>query len=147
MWGPRVRAGPDRGSATVEAAIALGAMIVVFGLLLAGVSLAVEQIQCTSAANEAARLVARGERSLAESTVHSIVSDDAAVDVRQHGRGVTVTVRSGSSSVLLPGIGASARAYAELEPGVAVSGEPGPSGGSDSAKVTSGRAGTVDVVP
>ena len=52
----------DRGSVTVEAAIALCALIAVFGIAIAGVAAVADQLKCIDAAREATRLIARGDR-------------------------------------------------------------------------------------
>lgn len=108
----------DRGAVTVEAAIALCSLIVVFGVVLAGVAATTDQLRCTDAASEAARLVARGERALAEEAVRGMAPQGATLDVRIDERTVAVTVRADPAGGLLPGITVSAKAYAELEPGV-----------------------------
>jgi len=60
------RASPDRdqsrdtdgGMVTIEAAVALCAFVTVLAMVLAGVSMVLDQIRCVDAAREAARLVA-----------------------------------------------------------------------------------------
>jgi Flp pilus assembly protein TadG len=55
------------GASTVEAAIAIAALVVVLVLCLAGVSAVLMQVRCVDAAREAARLAARGDdRCIAE---------------------------------------------------------------------------------
>lgn len=118
---PRALRG-DRGAVTVEGAIALCSLVVVFAVVLAGVLVVTDQLRCTDAAGEAARLVARGERTLADEAVRALAPDGAALEVRHHGRTITVTVAAEAVGGLLPGITVRAQAYAELEPGVAVEG-------------------------
>lgn len=111
------RAG-DRGAVTVEAAIALGALTLVLGLVLAGVVAMAGQLQCADAAREAARLVARGERSLAEQAVRQI-APGGRLHVDLAGDAVTVDVTAEPAGGLLPGVHLRGHAYALLEPGVA----------------------------
>lgn len=122
--------GADRGAVTVEAAIALSALIVMFGVVLAGVMTTTDQLRCTDAAREAARLVARGERSRAADAVRTIAPHGATYGIQVDGRSVVVTVRADPVGGLLPGIAVNAEAHAELEPGVG--GMPGADGGGAS---------------
>lgn len=46
----------DRGAVTVEAAIALFALVTVLALSFAGIAAVADQLRCTDAAREAARL-------------------------------------------------------------------------------------------
>ena len=57
---------------TVEAAIAVCALLVVMGLAAAGLTAVIEQMRCTDAAREAARLTARGERQRGEEAAGQI---------------------------------------------------------------------------
>ncbi|MEU6643294.1 TadE family type IV pilus minor pilin [Saccharomonospora sp. NPDC046836] len=107
----------DRGATTVEGAIGLCALVLVFGLVLTGVSAVTDQVRCTDAATEAARLLARGQRPLAEEAVRRLGPKGATVDVRSEGSTVAVVVSAGMAGGLLPGISIKAAAYAELEPG------------------------------
>jgi hypothetical protein len=121
-----VRAGPrgrDRGAVTVEAAIGLCALMVVFGLVLAGVAAVGGQLGCTDAAREAARLIARGQRQLAEQAVAEIAPTGARLAVEALGDAITVHVDAEPINGLLPGIHLHGRAYAVLEPGVSDAGE------------------------
>ena len=58
---------------TVEAAIAVCALLVVMGLAANGMTAVIEQLRCTDAAREAARLTARGERQRGEEAAGQIV--------------------------------------------------------------------------
>jgi len=107
----------DRGAVTVEAAIALPALVVVFCLILSGVAAVVGQLQCTDAAREAARLVTRGERPLAEEAVRSIAPSGSRLAVRGEGDTVTVEVLAEPLGGMLPGLHLRAEAYGVLEPG------------------------------
>jgi Flp pilus assembly protein TadG len=114
---PPTRAERDRGAVTVEAAIALSALTLVFGLVLAGVAAVTGQLRCVDAAREAARLVARGERPLADQAVAEIASG-ARLNVEVTGNAVTVDVTAEPAGGLLPGVHLHGHAYALLEPGV-----------------------------
>lgn len=110
----------ERGAVTVEAAIALCALVVVFGLVLAGVSAVLGQVRCTDAAREAARLLARGDRARAERAVTEIAPGGARLVARTEGDGLTVEVTAEPVGGLLPGIRLTGQAYAVLENGVEV---------------------------
>lgn len=114
----RRRPDDDRGAVTVEGAIALCSMLVLFGVVIAGVSAMAAQLRCTDAAGEAARLLVRGERSLAEEVVRRLAPKGATFAARDDGQGVTVAVEAPALGGVLPGIAIKAEAYAELEPGV-----------------------------
>ncbi|ASR38384.1 hypothetical protein BAY61_29075 [Prauserella marina] len=112
----------ERGSVTVEGAIALCALVAVFGVVVAGIGIAADVLRCTDAAGQAARLVAKGQSVLAEEAVRRTGPDGVEVDIEQEGRLVVVTVSADAVGGLIPVGGVSARAYAELEPGVATTG-------------------------
>lgn len=114
---PPARAELDRGAVTVEAAIALSALTLVFGLVLAGVAAMSGQLRCDDAAGQAARLVARGDRALADQAVAQIMPG-ARLRVGVSGAGITVDVTADPAGGLLPGVHLHGRAYALLEPGV-----------------------------
>lgn len=109
--------GTDTGMVTVESAIALCAFVAMCAMLLAGTSAVIDQIRCTDAAREAARLVAMGESDRAQATVGSIAPDGARLIVRPAGDAVTVVVSANPADGLLPGLQVGADAYAVLEPG------------------------------
>jgi Flp pilus assembly protein TadG len=117
--------GPDRGAVTVEAAIALSSLVVVLGLILAGVAAVAGQLQCTDAAREAARLVTRGQRQLAEEAVRNIAPSGSRLAVRGEGDTVTVEVFAEPLGGLLPGLELRAEAYGVLEPGEGAGSEEG----------------------
>ncbi|PXY31197.1 TadE family type IV pilus minor pilin [Prauserella muralis] len=112
-------AAADRGSVTVEGALALCSLVVVFAFVLAGTAAVTGQLRCTDAAREAARLIARGQPALAAEAVRTLAPSGATLDVRGQGRTVAVTVRADPAGGLLPGVTVVASAHAELEPGVA----------------------------
>jgi hypothetical protein len=112
------RAGPrDGGMVTVEAAVSLCAFVTVLAMVLAGMDVVLDQLRCTDAAREAARLVARGERALAGNAVAKIAPRGSAVSVATHGYEITVDVRGPVAGGFLPGVHADAEAFAIAEPG------------------------------
>lgn len=114
MSGARSRAA-DRGSVTVEAAIALSVVVVVLGLCLSGIGCALAQIRCVDAAREAARLVARGDDDRAAAAVASVGPSGASLSVSVDGDTVTATVSASGVGGLLPGIDVRATAVAAME--------------------------------
>jgi hypothetical protein len=106
----------DGGMVTVEAAVALCSVLAVFALLLAGMSTVLDQLRCTDAAREAARLVARGEPDRAADAVRRIAPQGATFTVTTSGDGIVVAVRDRAPNSLLPGVHVDADAYAVPEP-------------------------------
>lgn len=106
----------DAGMVTVEAAIALCAFVTVLAMTLAGMATVLDQLRCTDAAREAARLVARGERSEAADAVRRIAPGGATFTVTDDGDGIVVDVRDPAAGGLLPGVHVVADAYAVPEP-------------------------------
>ncbi|MFF0541745.1 TadE family type IV pilus minor pilin [Nocardia thailandica] len=100
---------------TVEAAIALAALVVVVALCLGAVLAASAQVRCVDAAREAARLAARGDRARAESAARQVAPAGAAVTLRTDGDRVVAVVTA--RAPLLPGLELSGEAVAVLEPG------------------------------
>jgi hypothetical protein len=131
--GARSDSGSDSGMVTVEAAIALCAFVTVLGLVLAGMSTVLDQIRCTDAAREGARLVAMGERDAVAGTVHRIAPGDATIAIATQGDGIVVTVREPAAGGLLPGVHVAADAYAVPEPD-ATDDSTATAGGSRNAK-------------
>lgn len=109
----------ERGAVTVEAAMVFCALTVVFGLLVGGVVMFTGQFRCADAAREAARLIARGQREMAERAVERIAPRGARLIVDTQGEDVRVEVRAEPVGGLLPGVRLLAEAHAMLEPGVA----------------------------
>ena len=107
----------DRGTVTVEAALALCSLVVVLALVLAAVSAVAAQLRCVDAAREAARLTARGEQDRAENLARRIAPRGAMVQVSVRGDEVTARVSVDPVAGLLPGIEVGAEAAAVLEPG------------------------------
>lgn len=113
--------GNDRGAVTVEAAIAVSALVIVVALCLAGVGAVVDQMRCTDAAREAARLIARGDRQLADRAVAEIAPAGARLDVEKSAELIRVQVSAEPAGGLLP-MSLTAEAFAVGEPGA----EPAP---------------------
>ncbi|MEQ0559019.1 TadE family type IV pilus minor pilin [Amycolatopsis sp. NEAU-NG30] len=112
--------GRDRGSVTVEAALAMAGLTVVTALVLAGLAVVTSQLRCTDAAREAARLVARGQPQAAEAAVRAIAPPGAGLSVHHIGDAITVKVTAQPVTGLLPAIHLDAEAYAVAEPGTEV---------------------------
>ncbi len=110
------RSGPgDRGAVTVEAAIALAALLVVVVLCLGTLLAAAAQVRCVDAAREAARLAARGADAEAIPAALRVAPSGAQVSVRSDGDQVVAAV---SVRVpLLPMLRLHADAVAVREPG------------------------------
>ncbi|RZQ61860.1 TadE family type IV pilus minor pilin [Amycolatopsis suaedae] len=102
--------------ATAEAAIALGALTVVFGLVLAGIAVVVDQVRCTDAAREAARAAARGQPQLAERVVAELGPPGARLTVHVDGDLLAAEVAAAPAGGLLPGAVVRASAVAAVEP-------------------------------
>jgi Flp pilus assembly protein TadG len=106
----------DAGMVTVEAAIALCALVGVLGLALAGIVAVTDQLRCTDAAREAARLTARGEPDQGRAAAERIAPSGASIAIRVDGDAIAVDV-SAAPVGLLPGITVTGQAYAVAEPG------------------------------
>ncbi|MDX3658119.1 TadE family type IV pilus minor pilin [Streptomyces sp. ID05-26A] len=96
---------------TVEAAIAVSALLVVLWLGANGLTAVTEQMRCADAAREAARLTARGERQRGEEAAGRIVGA-ANVVINEQGAAVEVVVSKRGPL----GLPLSARAFAVPEP-------------------------------
>lgn len=112
----RARDPADRGMVTVETAICLGGVLIVLALVLSGLSALLGQLQCTDAAREAARLVARGETEQARQTAARIAPSGSTVTVTVTDDTIEVTVSARPVGDLLPGLTTHAQAYAVREP-------------------------------
>jgi hypothetical protein len=115
----RARGSPsasDAGAVTVEAAIALCGFIAVLAMVLAGLSAVLDQIWCTDAAGEAARLAARGDMARARQVATSVAPSGAKVTVIEQGDTVTVEIAADPVGGLLPGVRVRARAVVVREP-------------------------------
>jgi Flp pilus assembly protein TadG len=114
--------GGERGSATVEAAIAVCAVVVMLAMALAGSAAVLAQMRCIDAAREAARLVARGESARAEQAARRVAPTGASIVVHVQGDEAVVEVAAESAGGVLPGLSVRAEAIAIVEPGVAGAG-------------------------
>ncbi len=114
------RFGADRGSVTVELAIALSGVVFMLALSLSAIGAVIAAMQATDAAAAAARLAARGDRGRADAVATQLGPADAEVSIKVDGDEVSVTVTARPMPLLL-GLRPSGTAYAVLEPG-AVSG-------------------------
>lgn len=106
----------ERGSATVEAAIAVCAVVAALALALAGTGAVMAQLRCTDAAREAARLVARGEKERATEVAGRVAPSGAAVEISVQGDEVVVVVSTEPVGGL-EALSIRAEAVAVLEPG------------------------------
>ncbi|MGW4774687.1 TadE family type IV pilus minor pilin [Nocardia sp. NPDC004278] len=100
---------------TVEAAIALAAIVVAVVLCVGALLAAATQVRCVDAAREAARLAARGDQANAVSAARRVAPPAADISLRSEGDRVVATV-SGRSP-LLPLLMLRAEAVASREPG------------------------------
>jgi hypothetical protein len=106
----------DRGSVTVEAAIALPALVIFLGLALGSLSAAADQVRCVDAAREVARLVARGEADQAKDAVAQIAPAGAEITINTEGEHIHVDVRATPVGGMVPGLHLHADAFAVREP-------------------------------
>jgi Flp pilus assembly protein TadG len=106
----------DIGMVTVEGAIAICAFVVVLGMALGAVSAVLDQLRCTDAAREAARLTARGEPDRARAAAGRIAPRGAELAVQTTGDEISVRVNAPPVGRLLPGLRVSGEAYAIAEP-------------------------------
>lgn len=114
------RRGADRGSVTVETAVALPALVLVLTVALWGVSAAAAEVSCVDAARAGARAAARGEREAAvRAAVLRAAPSGAAVQIVRDPLltrvAVHVTVRPPIPR-LLPSLTLVARATGATEP-------------------------------
>ncbi|MFC9892923.1 TadE family type IV pilus minor pilin [Nocardia sp. NPDC127579] len=105
----------DRGAVTVEAAIALSAVMVAVALCFGALLAASTQVRCVDAAREAARLAARGDHDNALSFARRVAPPGADITLRTEGDHVTAVVSI--RPPLLPLV-LRAAATAAREPGV-----------------------------
>lgn len=105
----------DSGSSTVEAALAIAALVAVLVLCLGGVMAMVLQVRCVDAAREVVRLAARADGPAASAAAASVIPPGTAMELRREG-GFFVARVSGRSPVL-PGLVIAAEAIAAAEPG------------------------------
>lgn len=104
----------EAGFSTVEAALAVAGLVVVLVLCAAGITALSMQVRCIDAAQEAARLAARGDPRAAGAAA-VMAPAGASVDLRPDGGYVVARVTG--RSPLLPGLVIEGRAVAASEPG------------------------------
>lgn len=100
---PDLPALDDRGAVTVEAALALGAFVVVLAMALSAVAAAATQLHCVDAAREAARLAARGDLAGAQRLAAQI-APGSTLSVRRDGTEIRAEVTAEPAGGLLPGV-------------------------------------------
>lgn len=100
---------------TVEAAIALAAIVIAVVLCVGALLAASTQVRCVDAAREAARLAARGDQSNAVSAARRVAPPAADISLRSEGDRVVAAVTA--RSPLLPLLELRAEAFAIREPG------------------------------
>ncbi|WP_280233328.1 TadE family type IV pilus minor pilin [Nocardia cyriacigeorgica] len=100
---------------TVEAAIALAAIVVAVVLCIGALLAASTQIRCVDAAREAARLTARGDEANAIPAARAVAPPGAQITVRRDGPRILATVQA--TTPLLPLLELHAEAVAAPEPG------------------------------
>lgn len=104
----------DRGSVTVEAAVALSALLVVLAFCLAGLAAILAQLRAVDAAAVAARLAARGDETAALEAVAQLAPAGSAL-VIDGGALVTARIHASPLGGLLPGVQIRAQAVAARE--------------------------------
>ncbi|WP_028478150.1 TadE family type IV pilus minor pilin [Nocardia sp. CNY236] len=105
----------DRGAVTVEAALALSAVVVAVVLCLGALLAASTQVRCVDAAREAARLAARGDYSNAVPAAERVAPPSADIAVRAEGAHIVAVVSA--PAPLLPLLVLRAEVVATVEPG------------------------------
>lgn len=107
---------PDRGSATVELAVACPALVVLLLASLIGFSAVTSKLRCFEAARDAALAAARGESG--ETAARGVAPQGATVELRVEGDLVRVVVRSEAHLFGLgsPVLTVEGEAVAALEP-------------------------------
>jgi len=113
----------DRGAVTVEAALALGSLMLVLALALGAVGAVMASVRCTDAAREFARLAARGEPERGERIAAALAPAGADLILTRTEDTVTAEV----TARLLPPlpIQVGGRAVAASEPTTTARGEQG----------------------
>lgn len=102
---------------TVEAALALTAVVAAVVLCLGALLAASAQVRCVDAAREAARLAARGDHGNAVPAARRIAPPSADITLRTEGTRAVAVVSA--RTPLLPLLTLRAEAVATLEPGAA----------------------------
>ncbi|MFC4124270.1 TadE family type IV pilus minor pilin [Nocardia rhizosphaerae] len=100
---------------TVEAAIALAALVCAVVLCIGALLAASTQVRCVDAAREAARLTARGDTAHAVTAAQQVAPPGATVEIRSSNGLVLAVVIA--DTPLLPGLRLRGEAVAVPEPG------------------------------
>lgn len=101
---------------TVEAAIAVGALVLVAAAVIAAVASVLASVRCVDAARELARAASRGDTDGGRAAAARIAPSGATMDVRVDGESVVVVVAAEPVG-LLP-VEVTGRATGLMEPGV-----------------------------
>jgi len=101
---------------TVEAAIAVGTLVLVAAAVIAAVATVLASIRCVDAARELARAAARGETDRGREVAARIAPTGARLDLRIDGEAVVVVVAAEPVGVLP--VEVSGTASGLMEPGV-----------------------------
>ncbi len=103
MSGPGGGAGASRGAVTAEFAVALPAVVLLLGLLLAGSAAGLSQLRLEEAARAGARALARGEDAgSVGGIVRRLAGDSAQTAVSADGVWLSVTVSGAVNGVVHP---------------------------------------------
>ena len=113
---PAAPSGPDRGSATVELAVSMPALVLLLFAALAGLTAVRAQIECVDAARDAALAAARGDDGVAAGA--RIAPSGATIGVSDAGDDVrsSVSVHLRPFGPHLPGVDITATSIAAKEP-------------------------------
>ncbi|MBP2364404.1 TadE family type IV pilus minor pilin [Pseudonocardia parietis] len=109
----------DGGAVTVEAALALGSLVLVTSAAVAAVAAVAAGVRCTDAARELALQAARGDADRGRVAATALAPAGAESDLRIDGDSVVATVRARPVE-LLP-ISVTGSAVAVVEPGLSAS--------------------------
>ncbi|GAA1391067.1 hypothetical protein GCM10009613_32870 [Pseudonocardia kongjuensis] len=110
----------------MEAALALGALVLVTAAAVAAVAAVGAGVRCADAARELVRQAARGDVERGRAAVAALAPSGAESELRIEGDTVAASVRARPVRLLPVTVGASA--VAVLEPGAGASGAGGPGG-------------------
>lgn len=117
----------DRGSVTVEAALALCTLSLFAALAVGAIGAAGASVRCTDAARELVRLAARGEPDRGRAVAARIAPPGARIELVMRGDEAVGEVTA-AAVPLLP-VRLTGRAVAILEPGAVLDQAAGPAGG------------------
>ncbi|MEU6696222.1 TadE family type IV pilus minor pilin [Pseudonocardia sp. NPDC046786] len=117
----------DAGAVTVEAALALAALVLVTAAAVAAVAAVGASVRCADAARELVRQAARGDVERGRAAVAALAPSGAESELRIGGDTVVASVRARPVRLLPVTVGASA--VAVLEPGASGAGGPGGAAG------------------